>query len=216
MQEEKVVIFVHGIGGVLGIKDPHPKTLGRLHKALASSECEKPYNTRFVDFKYGPRGAFSSEFNSSEDAVALIQCAQNHARVSGDGSDYRTEGVDIIAHSNGARVVWRALSMGLPLGNIIWLNPALESDVELTELDFKSLTVVTNRYDKAIWFGAIIPFHKFGLGGVKGFWDQDSRIKIIEKKSWRGILSVNHNYLFNKKNMPWLVKLVQNKFWKIN
>ena len=202
------IVTTHGIGGAWGLKDSNVGTMKVLGEELTQTHF---HDFEVYQFTYGPRGWFTAEKHSLYDAEHFAGYVRDLARRKG----ISPQDIDIIGHSNGCRVQWRAMaSLGLSVGNVLWLNPALNSNVNLSDCDFKSLTVLANKFDKAVWLGSIIPFHKFGLGGVKGFKDdeKDDRINVLHIDRWAPF-SNNHNYLFNEKHLPTVIRIIA-KIWK--
>lgn len=88
----------------------------------------------------------------------------------------------VICHSNGANVLWRMLRIyakifaGPYISKIVLLSPAMNRRQKFSKVHFDKLLCIHNPTDFAIWFGSIIPTHRFGLAGAFGFSTRDPRV----------------------------------------
>lgn len=57
-----------------------------------------------------------------------------------------------------------------------WISPAVSRYIKIPD-GFKRVTFFVNGKDRAILLGALLPFHRFGLGGRHGYNGQDERVE---------------------------------------
>ena len=109
----------------------------------------------------------------------------------------------LVAHSQGClqayfmMMLHGALNPGSALfDRLYFIDPAMNrSGWEWERLEFDRMKVMYNPDDLAIWAGAILPFHRFGLAGAKGFKTSDKRILQRPDSTGKdGFLGHNHYF----------------------
>lgn len=89
----------------------------------------------------------------------------------------RTDTYNIaIGHSNGCAILLEAARMGAPFRQMVFLNPALDADINLP-IQVDKLHVFHNPTDKAVWLADRLLFHKWGDMGRDGYKGADARVK---------------------------------------
>lgn len=112
-------------------------------------------------------------------------------------------GDSVVAHSYGCLIVLEAMRLGAEFNQVFFFGAAATSDkppwFPLLPRSCKRMFVVYNPEDKALKWGAMIPFHPFGKLGYKGYRGaHDSRIVNIPALMDND--GSNHNSHLNDEN----------------
>lgn len=85
---------------------------------------------------------------------------------------------DIIAHSMGCDMVREMLELtgAEEFRRIVLIAPAMSHRYDWTQHQFERMLVMRNPGDRAIWWGAMLPVHRFGWAGRRGFRRMDDRM----------------------------------------
>ena len=88
------------------------------------------------------------------------------------------EPVDIVAHSMGCDIIREVeeITEGMEFRRIVLIAPAMSHRYDWTQHDFERMLVIRNPGDRAILWGAMLPGHRFGWAGRRGFEITDSRM----------------------------------------
>jgi pimeloyl-ACP methyl ester carboxylesterase len=109
----------------------------------------------------------------------------------------------IVAHSQGCLQAWvmmqlhGALNPGRALFDRIYMIDAAmnRGGWDWERLEFEKMKIIYNPDDLAIWAGALLPFHRFGLAGARGFRTNDKRIiQRSDSMGKDGVLGHNHYF----------------------
>lgn len=113
------------------------------------------------DYRYPKRNALTvwPQANRWDDAEGLMTLAE--------------PGDHLVCHSYGCLIALEAMAMGAEFGLVFMFNAAASSDRRpwwpLHPRAAEKVFVVYNPEDKALRWGARIPFHPFGKLGYKGY-----------------------------------------------
>ena len=113
----------------------------------------------------------------------------------------------IVAHSQGCLQAlymleaWRKYSDVPLFDKIYFLSPAANrTGWNFERYAFDEMRVIYNPDDLAIWLGGLLPFHRFGWAGCRGFKTEDPRVTQISDRSkvdgWIG-----HSHYFRGDNL---------------
>lgn len=104
----------------------------------------------------------------------------------------------LVAHSQGClQAYWMMRqSVAVPFDYIVFISPAMNRKGWGWEsLPFERMLVDYNPDDLAIWAGALLPGHPFGLAGCMGFVTEDPRIEQRSDSTLSdGFLGHNHYF----------------------
>ncbi len=169
----KRIILIHGIS-TDGKSDIFLMTPLLKRAGFEVIEFHYPYNNIWETF---------SKKRSTANAKRLKEIAQ--------------KGDHVIAHSNGARVAYRAMVLGVNFDQIYLFAPAFAAKAKWPNVHFNKLNIIHNFFDIAIMHGALLPFHEFGLLGSLGYQGpHDSRIHSISNRYKDKKDRFNHSQYF--------------------
>ena len=164
------VWLVHGFNA----KNPE-KTIGKLRPWL------KTYGYKVQLFNYGWLGLLGVRFFNKRIARTL--------------NEFIRPGDVGIGHSNGCAILRRAADMGAPFRQLVWINPALNRDTELSK-QIKLCTVLHTPHDNVVRWAARLPRHEWGDMGYAGYTGDDPRyFNIMTNES-------GHSTIFQ--STPWM------------
>lgn len=174
------IVLIHGIStdGVSGIF--------RLSEVLDNQKT-------IYKFRYGP-----IDTNEARDLEFLQTTALRLIAEVGDDCD-------VIAHSNGCRVILEAMRLGMDAHRVILFAPAVESWMTLPGKDrgCEYMFVVHNPRDRAIAVGEMLLYHPFGAMGRDGYrGPRDDRIHNCEAPVLHTPGFYKHSGYFTGKDLP--------------
>lgn len=115
------------------------------------------------------------------------------------------DGDHVLAHSNGASIVHKAMHLNqeVRLGVIILVAPAFGSKTAWPMWGFDRMVVMHNPHDLAVFVGQLLYKHKFGALGRIGYRGRtDARIRNISIKNAKGSdWPINHSWMFRGKQL---------------
>ena len=114
-------------------------------------------------------------------------------------------GDHVIAHSNGCRLVYDAMRGGTEFGTVVLFAPALNRSVTFFPFGYKSITVVHNPYDWALFWGSILPGHIWGPLGRRGYNGVSERVTNVGRPSHEG---GGHGHYFNESHIQDSMRIV--------
>ncbi|MCP5006182.1 MAG: hypothetical protein GY941_19910 [Planctomycetes bacterium] len=124
------------------------------------------------------------------------------------------DGDHILAHSNGASIVYEALRQNprVTLGCIILVAPAFGATTSWQGKHFKRMLIMYNRYDRAILAGQYLYKHKFGALGRLGYrGNPDYRIDGMGiHNAWGADWPMNHSWMFGDNAVDKTSRLIAN------
>ena len=109
------------------------------------------YNVKSI--KYGHVGRFGVRFFNDNTAATIASTIEPHSI--------------IIAHSNGAALVYEAAKLGARFSQVFLINPALDSTKDIANTEWT--TVFHSPTDMWTRLAAWIPFSNWGSMGAVGF-----------------------------------------------
>ena len=117
-----------------------------------------------------------------------------------------------LSHSGGSYLEYLAMKdYGCEPSLVVWLSPAIRSNISLEFCRFEHLHVYSNCLDKVIFLASLLPGHPYGAMGRRGYTGLDERIE-------------NHRYMIDDEtwldHCPWtvdgplnaIVKLIHNHY----
>ncbi len=140
----------------------------------------------------------------------------------GDGKrlrNFANPGDHVIAHSYGCAVWQQSIKVGARWGKCFLFAGACTSNrMDYPEGCMERTVVVYNPLDKALWWGAWLPFHIFGKMGLHGYTssparkERDDRFELkngFSYKSarlplWRRWFLLNHSHYWTTQKEKWL------------
>lgn len=136
-------------------------------------------------FQYPHSGLLDTFSKRKSDENARLLCQQS------------SPGDDVIFHSNGCRVVHRAMQLGAEFRQAYAFAPAFGAKTPWPALGCKKLNVVHNVSDWALWRGGLIPKHDFGHLGVYGYLGKhDPRVHSISNHVADSVDRHNHSHMW--------------------
>lgn len=143
MSKKKKVYLLHGFN----VRDGGESTIGTIADGLICS------GFKVRQIKYGHIGR-----------VGVRACNDNVAATIASAIE---PGSSIVAHSNGAALVYEAAQLGAQFGNVFLINPALDSTKDIKNA--KQVTVYYSPSDPWTKLAKYIPFSNWGNMGAVGY-----------------------------------------------
>lgn len=116
-----------------------------------------------------------------------------------------------IGHSNGCALLSYAAEMGAPFNTVILINPALDSDYAFPK-QVKNILVIYNEKDYWVKLAKLLPSHRWGAQGRRGFTGIDHRYTQYSSYQMWGV--EGHSAVFSV--FPQLYKLCLDYLEKIH
>lgn len=192
----KSITFVHGIN-----TDGNDDIFQLATAMEAEAETNMVQAPSLHRFRYGPIGP-----NDARDLEFLQKTAFRLIEETEDG-------VNLVGHSNGCRVILEAMRLGLDARRIILFAPAAERWLALPgkARGCESILVIYNPRDRAIRAGEMLPYHPFGSMGSEGYQGPpDKRITNMEVSPMDTPGLFKHSGYFTGEDLPYWVKIVEN------
>lgn len=106
-------------------------------------------------------------------------------------------GDHVIGHSNGGRLIHRAMEIGAEFAQCYLFAPAFGATTAWPKLGAKKINIIFNPRDRAIRLGALVPGHDFGWLGAVGYQGEfDERIHSISDRVSNSVDPNEHSYMF--------------------
>lgn len=117
---------------------------------------------------------------------------------------------DIVAHSLGADAVREIMEFyPTPLfRRIILLSPATSHKINWSPYLFERMLVIHNPRDRAILAGGLLPGHRFGFAGRKGYIVPDKRLQHVTVEDSHKLDLWKHSHYFEYPTLVEVGKLV--------
>lgn len=120
------------------------------------------------------------------------------------------EGCHLIGHSNGARLGRNCMYSDLFFDQVFFLNAALDAALPFPETQYGRIYNFHNPRDRALLFGSMIPWSKWGQMGRVGYKGKSERIINIPDKTFRPF-TLNHHNLIEKHYVKTTAQLILDK-----
>jgi len=171
------IIAIHGIA-----------TSGGGLFRLASELEVKGHDVEY--YRYEKRHFWSYWFkdNMRHDGASLLHSAEykSHDRP------------DVVCHSNGQLVVQSAIEQGAKFGRVIIISGAGTSDKFTWPKDsVEQVHWFVNVSDLAVWFGALLYNHPFGMAARIGYAGPEDHRHVNHKYNRDKWFSIDHSFWFN-------------------
>ena len=166
------IVLVHGFN----VSDGGKASIDRLKPYL--------YDHNVIEFDYGWLGFFGVRFNKKKRAMKLV-------RMTPDGAVG-------IGHSNGCLELIRACKLGAKYKRLIFVNPALDNDIEIPE-QLERVDVYYHPDDTVVTLSKFRPFLYWGDMGRVGYQGCDDRVVNHDVKELFGLTgtgAVAHSIAF--------------------
>jgi len=131
---------------------------------LAPYAIEKGYLPDTHSMDYGWRGLLGVRFLNNKTAKKLVESYQ--------------EGDILVGYSNGCDIIARAIEIGLPVKQVIFIHPALDASWEPPRnTTVETIMVYYSQHDKTTWLSSMLWFHRWGKMGTIGPMSRSSVFK---------------------------------------
>lgn len=185
------VIIVHGIHSHGGSEKAEVEGIDRFGQAL------KDLGHEVVEFEYPKRWALQLYWPglARDDGRALANTMR--------------DGDHVVAHSYGCLVWQMSILAGAKWGKCFLFGGAATSD-KFFYPDFSLVEahVVYNPEDRALMFGALLPFHPFGKLGLRGYFGQPGRAgrdyRFINVPALETGAGLNHSHYWGADMPRWI------------
>jgi hypothetical protein len=117
-------------------------------------------------------------------------------------------GDHVVAHSNGCRLAFECMEAGLRFGGLFFFSAALDDDVTLPFCRYDHLYNFHNPRDAALFFGALLPGHRWGRMGRWGYKGKSLNETNIEHRWSRGL---GHSHWFESPHLEVYADLISRK-----
>jgi pimeloyl-ACP methyl ester carboxylesterase len=177
-------ILLHGFN----VSDEGDRTIGRLQPYLdqAGLHVKRP--------RYGWLGLLG---------VRLLN--RRFARLIADLAE---PGDIVIAHSNGCAIAAEAADLGAPFGEMVLINPALDSDRQFPR-QVGRVHVWHSPSDAPVWASKFIPWHSWGDMGAVGYrGPYDYRVTSYNKENAYPVSSSSHSDVFDHGKIEFFAPLI--------
>ena len=168
-------------------------TTGRKSVDRAGHQLAAKFGYHYKDYNY-PHADLLDQRNHDK----LMENARGLA-------ERMRKGDHVIAHSNGAGVVFLAMQLAGcdRFGVVIFVEPAFGAEIAWPTEMFGHLVVIHNKYDRALWAGEKLYKHRYGALGRIGYQGPDDyRITSVNvDQRWTKDWPINHSNLFHKDNI---------------
>ena len=116
------------------------------------------------------------------------------------------EGDHVVAHSNGCRLAWECMEAGLLFGVVSLFSAALDACITFRPCRYSRILNFHNPRDRALFYGSLLPGHRWGGMGRGGYRGVSRRILNMEL---RDTSSMGHSHWFEPAHLHWCAELVK-------
>lgn len=183
----KRVWLVHGFN----VTDGGAGSVGK----LAPYFTEAGYEVK--RFRYGWKGLLGVRFSNGTFAQLL--------------ADVISDGDAVVGHSNGGCIAKMAADLGAPIGHLVLVNPALDSEVKFAP-QIERIHIWHSPSDTPVTWAKVLPWHAWGDMGAIGYrGNYDPRVSSYNKENGFPVSSRAHSDVFSGERLDFYGPLIVQK-----
>jgi len=186
-----LVILVHGFN----VWDGGRASVGRLRPFFAE------YGVPYLMINYGHFGLLDSRFKNDKIAKIIADAITNADRP-----------VLLVGHSNGCCIIYRAATRYASIiDRAVFINPALRSDINLSNTSIKSTDIWHSPSDKPVRWAEKLPFadaRPWGDMGADGADFTNDSITNFNKERNFAVSSSEHSDVFTSEKLAYFGPLI--------
>lgn len=178
------MILLHGFN----VRDEGERTVGRLAPYFERSgfAVKRP--------RYGWRGLLGVRLLNETFATIIADMAE--------------PGDIVVGHSNGCAIAAQAADIGAPFGQMVLINPALDSDRRFPR-HVGRIHVWHSPSDSPVSLAKLLPWHAWGDMGAVGYrGPYDPRVTSYNKENGYEVSSGGHSDVFSAEKIKFFAPLI--------